>query len=193
MTSDGLAIGWLVNSEGPRLVVGAASGELRRELGPVAWSTLEILALAAHPTGDGQLTVALNARQVAVALGVGRETAGKALALLRRQGLIVFDQPRADGGHFTGTQYTIRVELLSEPEVPRDRTTRRAPRVSAPTLFDTPTTDRDDRPPDIPGPDDTPIKNGARESHAAATQLPEISHTLALSMPTDTDAGSERC
>ena len=116
---------------------------LRRELGAVAWSALEVLALAAELTGDGQLIATLNARQVAAALGVGRDAAANALALLRRRGLIVVEQSRRAGGHFT-------CDALRDPDrhgervraspISRQATERHA---SAPTLFDTSTTDTD--------------------------------------------------
>jgi DNA-binding MarR family transcriptional regulator len=75
-------------------VIDSTSAGLRRELGAVAWSALEVLALAAELTGDGQLVATLNAREVASALGVGREAAGRALALLRRRELVVLVQSR---------------------------------------------------------------------------------------------------
>jgi hypothetical protein len=89
---DVLGIGWLASSTGPRLILGPSSADLRRELGAVAWSVLEILALAAEVTSERRLVATLNSRQVAAALGVGRDAAGKALSVLRERQLIVLEQ-----------------------------------------------------------------------------------------------------
>ena len=163
---------WVASPTGARLVVDPTSAGLRRELGAVAWSALEVLALAAELTSDGRLVATLNAREVASALGVGRDAAGNALALLRRRELVVLEQSRRAGGHFTSTRYVLRIDVVSESTHPQPRRNRQG-HASTPTLFDTPTTDTDHG--------DAHGTSAKWDSRIAATKLPEISHTLAFS------------
>ena len=168
----------------PDCYVDPTSAGLRRELGAAAWSALEVLALAAELTRDGRLIATLNARQVAFALGVGRDAAGNALALLRRRELIVLEQSRRAGGHFTATSYVIRIDLVTEFTHPQPRRNHRG-HASAPTLFDTPTTDSDR--------DDSDATSATRDSRIAATKLPEMSHTLAFSNAPDVESDGAPC
>lgn len=193
MTAGDSGIKWRGGSAGPTLIVGPASAVLRQQLGPVAWSALETLALAARPACGGPLTATLNTRQVATAIGVGREAAGNALALLRRRGLIVLEQPRRNDGHFTGTRYTIRIEPPSKPELPRHQTERHDRSEPAPTLFDATSPDLDDAAPDVPRVHVTRDAHATRDSEVVAQGVPDISHTLALSMPSNIASGSARC
>ena len=75
------------HADGATLVVSALSRALRRQLRPLAWVTLEEVALDAVAE-DGRLLARTSARQVAERLGVDPGTAASALRALRRRGLL---------------------------------------------------------------------------------------------------------
>ena len=192
-------LGWHVDGDRLVLVVGAVSEELRRELGPTAWSVLETLVLGGELTGVGALVASTNAGEIATKVGVGRDAATKALARLRAHGLIVLDQPRGEGGQFRAARYGISVKRAGEAPT----TTRRAGasprrRMATPTLFDTPTidtsdSDHDDQPV-TQGPAYTAISNRVQHSRASLPQSRDFPHTLALAMRTADRAGRRsRC
>jgi hypothetical protein len=109
---------------------------MRCELGPVAWSALELLALCAEHAADRTLVVTLGVRELAQQLGVGRDAAAKAKGMLRDHGLISVAQNRSGGGRFDGTHHTVHIEHVIETNTRPTRephgTTRRD---QAPTLF----------------------------------------------------------
>ena len=192
-------LGWHFDGDRLVLVVGAASAGLRRELGPTPWSVLETLVLAARRTGLGGLVAGVNGREIATAVGVGRDAATKALALLRARGLIMLDQPRGDGGQFRAVRYEIRVQRVGVTP----RSTRRTHTASVRqqpatmTLFDPPTVDisDDDRPPDPRrGADcatDRVVEDSTRHTPISPPDSRDEPHTLALSMRTDHDPGGD--
>ena len=79
------------------LVVTAESSNLRRDLGPLAWTTLQHLALNSYPTAQGW-AVGMGVRQVAAGLGVTKDTAARAVARLVSAGLVTREQVKVPGG-----------------------------------------------------------------------------------------------
>jgi hypothetical protein len=61
---------------------------LRRSLGPTAWAVLADLCLDAEVDDGGATVVATSARHVAAHLGIGKDTAARALARLSAAGLL---------------------------------------------------------------------------------------------------------
>ena len=79
------------------LIVKAQSSVWRRRLGPLAWAALEDLALAAHHSEQGWVA-AVGVRDIAVRVGVTKDTAARAVAALGAAGLIVLQRvPAPDG------------------------------------------------------------------------------------------------
>jgi DNA-binding transcriptional MocR family regulator len=110
---------------------------MRRELGPVAWSALELLAMRAERTSAGALVVTLGVRELAQQLGVGRDAAARAMGMLREHGLISFAQNRAGAGRFDGTHHTVHIERVLEATTRPTREAQDTPRRDqAATLFD---------------------------------------------------------
>ncbi len=91
------------------VVVGTAAAEVRRSVGPVAWCALEYLA-ASPPSGHGdEDTVAASVRSLAVGLGVNKNTAHRALSVLRAAGLVEPMQSRCEAGRFGAGCYRLGV------------------------------------------------------------------------------------
>jgi hypothetical protein len=176
----------VVHGEHRELLVNTDAADLRRDLGPVPWCALEILALAARPDGEGRLIASVNARDLAGRLGVGRDAATSALSVLRRRGLVTSDERRGAGGRFAGTELVVKLPM----EAPAGQRKQRASRpTSEPTLFDPPIPTSDDpaAPTDAqPRPVATDDRGDAStHRQASPTSLPPIAHTLALGMPGD--------
>ena len=68
------------------LRLGPESGLLRERLGMTAWVALEALV---RPDGRGGVAVATSARDLAGKLGIGKDRAAAALAVLRDAGMLV--------------------------------------------------------------------------------------------------------
>jgi DNA-binding transcriptional ArsR family regulator len=182
----------VVRGEHRELLVNADAAALRRDLGPVPWCALEILALAARPDHEGRLVASVNARDLARRLGVGRDAATSALSALRRHGLVISDERRGARGRFAGTELVVELPM----EAPAGQRKRRVPRpMSEPTLFDKPIPTSDDptaRSDAQPRPVTTDDHADTRtHGQASPTSLPPITHTLALRMPGD--AGGASC
>ena len=90
----------------PALVVGAAGAVLRRRLGPTAWVVLEA-AVALANDADGDLVVEASVRSLALEVGLAKNTAARALSVLRDYGLVMFTQTRDDDGLFSAGRYVI--------------------------------------------------------------------------------------
>jgi DNA-binding transcriptional ArsR family regulator len=90
-------------------VIGSAAADVRRAVGPVAWCALEYLA-ASPPFGHGdEDAVAASVRSLAVGLGVSKNTAHRALAVLRAAGLVQPVQSRCGTGRFDAGCYRLAV------------------------------------------------------------------------------------
>jgi hypothetical protein len=130
--------GIVVDGETVRLEIATDSALGRRELGVVAWSVLEILALIGEDR-DGQWVATTNARDLASRLGIGKDRVAAALATLRSAGLVVAHTNReARSARFAASCYEVRLPVsrvddtrkiaptAARPDAPRTR-----PRVRA--------------------------------------------------------------
>ncbi len=113
------------------IVVGAASSELRRALGPTSWVVLEELLLRSHGT-TGDCVACVSVRSLAASLGLAKDTAARAIRRLRDVGLVTVAQQRTEAGIFDTGSYDIAipngVTLIASPPVapqPRARVGRR--------------------------------------------------------------------
>jgi DNA-binding transcriptional ArsR family regulator len=89
------------------ILVGAAAAEVRRATGPVAWCALE--HLAASPRRGDKDTVAASVRSLASGLRVSKNTANRALSVLRAAGLVEPVQTRSVTGRFEAGRYRLVV------------------------------------------------------------------------------------
>ena len=117
------------------LRLGPESRLLRERLGMTAWVALEALVLAADPESSGAVTVAASARALAGELGIGKDRAAAALAVLRDAGLLVHVASNmARSGRFVAHRYEIRLPVSRAADavqsVDRDSRTGDARRVA---------------------------------------------------------------
>jgi DNA-binding transcriptional ArsR family regulator len=70
------------------IVVGARAVKMARRVGPTAWTVLTVLAVDAEPDG-GRMIARASVRSLAAALGLNKDTVGRALARLRRAELVI--------------------------------------------------------------------------------------------------------
>ncbi len=128
----------VVDADGKaELAVGTESVDARRELGVVAWSVLEVLALGGRLDGSGRWVANSNVREIGQRLGIGKDRAAAALVVLRGAGLVVAQVGRDRGSRFAPSCYEVRLsvshntdtetqQLPVEPEV-RPRVSGRVP------------------------------------------------------------------
>lgn len=88
------------------VLLGAECRPLRRALRPLAWVTLEEVALDAVAEG-GRLVARTSARQIADRLGLDPTTVAKALQVLRKHGLVALDREKGPAGRFGLSVYTL--------------------------------------------------------------------------------------
>jgi DNA-binding transcriptional MocR family regulator len=88
------------------VVVGVDAAGVRREVGPLAWCVLEVLAAA--PVVDGDV-VAASVRSLAVELGVSKNTIQRSMAALVAAGLVEHEQRRARDGRLERGGYRVSV------------------------------------------------------------------------------------
>jgi hypothetical protein len=89
---------------GPTLLIGPQSRQWRRQLGPLAWAALEHLALASH-RDHGAWAAPIGVRDLAAGLGVTKDTAARAVAVLAAAGLVARSRTQThDGRHRSGYQ-----------------------------------------------------------------------------------------
>lgn len=99
------------------LRLGPESGLTRERLGLTAWVALEALALAAAPDSRGGIVVATSARDLATKLGIGKDRAAAALAVLRDAGLLVpIASSTGRSGRFVANRYEIRLPVSRETD-----------------------------------------------------------------------------
>jgi len=102
----------------PRAVVlDAGCGALRRRLGALPWVALEVLT-ARTVEAEGERVAAIGVRGLAVELGVAKDTAARALGVLRAEGLIVLGQRRDGGGHFAEATYIVAASVAVRAVTP---------------------------------------------------------------------------
>jgi hypothetical protein len=93
------------------LEVDMDSGAARRDLGVVAWSVLETLALAGQDAAGGWVATT-NARDLGRRLGIGKDRAASALAILRGAGLVAQQTSRdATTARFATSSYEIMLPI----------------------------------------------------------------------------------
>jgi DNA-binding IclR family transcriptional regulator len=116
---------------GSVVVIGSAASELRRRLGPLAWVVLE---LAVSESCDGAASV--SARSIAVALGVSKDTAARAVRRLTDAGLMKRLERHGDDGRFRAGRYRLLVgaDVLSTSEVRAVKVAQAAVRPTASQL-----------------------------------------------------------
>jgi hypothetical protein len=127
----------IVHDDTVGLEIGAESTVARRDLGAVAWSVLETLALTTEDV-DGQRVATTNARDLALRLNIGKDRAAAALRALRAAGLVAVHLSRdATTSRFAASSYEVRLpvvrtddtlaadELAPRLEPPRTRTRAR--------------------------------------------------------------------
>ena len=78
------------------VVIDTASREMRRRLGPASWMVFEELLLAATPDGD-KWRASVSMRVLAERTGLSKDTVARAVARLRRAGLVTARQERTAG------------------------------------------------------------------------------------------------
>lgn len=102
----------------PSALAGPRAAVLRREVGPVAWCALECLVERAGDDG----TAAACVRSIATDLGVAKNTAHRAVAMLARAGLVEAIQERDHGGRFRAGRYRLNLaDLVISPTPARAR------------------------------------------------------------------------
>jgi DNA-binding transcriptional ArsR family regulator len=111
------------------LVVGSAAADVRRSVGPTAWCVLEQLATSAPSQVAESWIVRSSVRELAVQLGVAKNTAQRALLRLRRARLVAFAQPRDPSGRFDSSSYRLDIpdDVLSRQPAPRRGVARSLP------------------------------------------------------------------
>ena len=107
------------------VVVGAASSELRRALGPTSWVVLEELLLRSHGTTD-ECVACVSVRSLAASLGLAKDTAARAIRRLSDAGLVTVAQQRTEAGIFDTGTYVITLPegvtlIASTPAAPPSR------------------------------------------------------------------------
>ena len=115
------------------IVVGAASCDLRRGLGPTSWVVLEELLLRSSGTAS-ECLACVSVRSLAASLGIAKDTAARAIRRLRDFGLVTVAQQRTDAGIFATGTYVVSlpqgvtlVALAPAAPQPRARIGRRDP------------------------------------------------------------------
>lgn len=136
------------------VVVTADARELRRAVGVTAWCVLEELVLGAELDAD-RVVVSTNVRRLAVAVGVSKDTAARAVARLMRAGVVErVTKARGKRGTFPTAVYAVDVARVpglmtnprtptttSKPQPPSTPRTHSTPRFTnpQPSLFELPT------------------------------------------------------
>jgi len=114
------------------LAVDRASAAARRQLGVVAWSVLEAVALAGTPE-EGAWVATTNTRDLAAQMGVGKDRVAAALGVLRTAGLVISHPSRdTSTSRFAPSRYEVRLPLTSSRETPGSDTPPTRPHPPSP-------------------------------------------------------------
>ncbi len=115
------------------IVVGAASCDLRRGLGPTSWVVLEELLLRSNGTTQ-ECVACVSVRSLAASLGLAKDTVARAIRRLRDSGLVTVAQQRTGAGIFATGTYIVALpdgvtltESAPAAPQPRARVGRRDP------------------------------------------------------------------
>lgn len=124
----------VVHGDSTNLALDGASVAARRDLGVVAWSVLEVVALAGCDEGGGWVATT-NVRDLAERLGIGKDRVAAALGVLRKAGLVVAHTSReARTSRFAASRYEVRlpvprnIEPIASATPPRPEAARRPAR-----------------------------------------------------------------
>jgi DNA-binding IclR family transcriptional regulator len=90
------------------LLLAADSVALRRALGPTAWTVFEELLLVSTASA-GERQASVSVRSLATRLGLAKDTVARALARLRRAGLVTPIQSRTPAGVFAAGRYQLTI------------------------------------------------------------------------------------
>lgn len=90
-----------------KLVVTADARLFRRAVGVMAWAVLEELLLDADVDAHGTLAARTNVRRLAAQLGIGKDTAARALKRLARVGVVRRVAARGERGALPTSSYCI--------------------------------------------------------------------------------------
>ncbi len=133
------------------VTLGAECRALRHRLAPLDWMVMEELALDAVLDEAGRLCSTISARQLAESLGCDPGAVAKALARLRRLGLVGHHRQVGPAGRFGPSLYWINptagLRVVTEVRTSVGAPRTAAPRVDAPCVAspraDSPHTERD--------------------------------------------------
>jgi DNA-binding IscR family transcriptional regulator len=89
-----------------------ASAVSRRSLGPTAWVAFEVL-IERSETVAGERVAVASVRAIAAELGVAKNTAARALAVLRAAGVVTVVQTRNGAGQFAQARYVIHTTRVA--------------------------------------------------------------------------------
>ena len=89
-----------------------------RRLGPTAWAVLEVLRERSAVGERGESIVEVSIRELAVDLGLAKNTVHRALARLRRCGLIDARQTRTSAGTFSRGHYVLAATSVIDDTSP---------------------------------------------------------------------------
>lgn len=120
------------------LRVGPASRELRRTLRPIEWVVLEDVALVARRDGAGRLVAPTSARLVAEHLSLTPGVVARALARLRREGLLTYAREVGPAGRFGLSTYVVSTVPGLDVVEPTDGRPCPSPPCPAPPQMDGP-------------------------------------------------------
>ena len=109
-----------------RLVIGSASTELRRRLGPTGWAVFEELVLCSVGSSD-VCTASVSVRSLAALLGMSKDTVARALTRLRVSGLVSAHQSRGSTGTFATGSYQLHLPACVALDDVSDTTAITAP------------------------------------------------------------------
>jgi hypothetical protein len=87
------------------MLPGAA--HLRRAVGPTAWVVLEALVQSAEPTDTDDYIKRRSIRDLAIELGLAKDTVARAVRVLREVGVLGHKQGRGNAGAFEPGRYVI--------------------------------------------------------------------------------------
>ena len=92
------------------VVIGPASTELCRAVGPASWAVL--IEMMQRSAGDGDQVIAqVSVRSLASSLGLAKDTVARAVRRLRDLGVIVAVQARSASGVFDAGSYRLAVPV----------------------------------------------------------------------------------
>lgn len=135
----------VIDGAAAELAIDDSSAAVRRQLGVLAWSVLEAVALAGTAE-EGAWVATTNVRDLAAQLGVGKDRVASALGVLRAAGLVVSHTSRdASTSRFAPSRYEVRLPLTRshepvgtevEPRPPRPHASRTRRRDTPPDALD---------------------------------------------------------